>query len=274
MTVLTTTGVQSEAHLPFAGLHQLLRPVRGRRPSSPTSIERRSTLRSASPRKVRLSTSASRWPPSTSFGVATDAPLLVVVEDAHWLDRPTADVLVFISRRIESDPIVLLAASRDGYESVLAEAALPEHSSYAWTRRLRPICSRRPLAGSPSVARVRSPAGSRGKSPGAGGALIRRGRTEKELSVPGGPALTKRLEQAFAGRAPICPRRPALSCSSPPSTTRTEWTRSSKRPRARRDRVDLDAVAAAVDAGIVPPTCRRSAFGIRSCARRSPRART
>src|SRR5436309_12697122 len=30
MTVLTTTGVLSEATLPFAGLHQLLRPVRGR----------------------------------------------------------------------------------------------------------------------------------------------------------------------------------------------------------------------------------------------------
>src|SRR5690349_6461302 len=30
MTVLTTIGVQSEAHLPFAGLHQLLRPVRDR----------------------------------------------------------------------------------------------------------------------------------------------------------------------------------------------------------------------------------------------------
>ena len=30
MAVLTTAGVQSEAHLPFAGLHQLLRPVRDR----------------------------------------------------------------------------------------------------------------------------------------------------------------------------------------------------------------------------------------------------
>src|SRR3954453_10086199 len=30
MAVLTTTGVQSEARLPFAGLHQLLRPVRER----------------------------------------------------------------------------------------------------------------------------------------------------------------------------------------------------------------------------------------------------
>src|SRR3954467_328378 len=30
MAVLTAAGVQSEAHLPFAGLHQLLRPVRER----------------------------------------------------------------------------------------------------------------------------------------------------------------------------------------------------------------------------------------------------
>ena len=30
MTVLSTTGVESEAHLPFTGLHQMLRPVRER----------------------------------------------------------------------------------------------------------------------------------------------------------------------------------------------------------------------------------------------------
>src|ERR1700754_5241799 len=30
MTVLSATGVHSEAHLPFAGLHQMLRPVRER----------------------------------------------------------------------------------------------------------------------------------------------------------------------------------------------------------------------------------------------------
>ena len=31
--------------------------------------------------------------------VAGDAPLLLVVEDAHWLDRPSADVLAFAARR-------------------------------------------------------------------------------------------------------------------------------------------------------------------------------
>ena len=47
--------------------------------------------------------------------VATDGPVLLIVEDAHWLDRSSADVLAFIARRIESDPVVLLAAARDGY---------------------------------------------------------------------------------------------------------------------------------------------------------------
>jgi hypothetical protein len=58
--------------------------------------------------------------------VATGAPLLLVVEDAQWLDAPTSDVLAFIARRIESDPIVMLVAVRDGYPSVLVDAGLPE----------------------------------------------------------------------------------------------------------------------------------------------------
>ena len=37
MRVLTATGVQSEARLPFAGLHQLLRPVRGRASELPAA---------------------------------------------------------------------------------------------------------------------------------------------------------------------------------------------------------------------------------------------
>ncbi len=58
--------------------------------------------------------------------VATNAPLLLVVEDAQWLDRPTSEALAFVARRIESDPIILLAGIRDGYSSVLGDAGLPE----------------------------------------------------------------------------------------------------------------------------------------------------
>ncbi len=127
MTVLTTAGVQSEAHLPFAGLHQLLRPVRGRAVELPAV--QRSALDAAfgltlepAPEHFRIAMAAL----DLVSDVATDAPLLLVAEDAQWLDRPTLDVLAFVARRIESDPIILLAATRDGYPSVLRDAGLPE----------------------------------------------------------------------------------------------------------------------------------------------------
>src|SRR5215211_1927488 len=128
MAVLATTGVQSEAHLPFAGLHQLLRPVRDR------ASELRDVQRAALDAAFGLTDEAAPEPFRIAMAaldllsdVATNSALLLVVEDAHWLDRPTADALSFIARRIESDPILLLAAIRDGYPSALGEAGLPEH---------------------------------------------------------------------------------------------------------------------------------------------------
>src|SRR6202521_2822678 len=128
MSVLTTSGVQSEAHLPFAGLHQLLRPVRGR--AAELSAVQRAALDAAfglthevAPEHYRIAMAAL----DLFSEVATDAALLLVVEDAQWLDRPTSEVLAFVARRIESDPIIMLAAARDGYPSVLVDAGLPEH---------------------------------------------------------------------------------------------------------------------------------------------------
>src|SRR4051794_35083773 len=128
MAVLSTTGVQSEAHLPYAGLHQLLRPVRGR--ASELREAQRAALdaafglaQGAAPERFRIAMAVL----DLLSDFAGDAPLLVVVDDAHWLDRATADVLAFVARRIESDPIVVLVAIRDGYPSALSEAGLPQH---------------------------------------------------------------------------------------------------------------------------------------------------
>src|SRR3954454_9833527 len=94
MAVLSTTGVQSEAHLPFAGLHQLLRPVRGR--ASGLREAQRAALDAAfgltddpAPGHFRVAMAAL----ALVSDVATDAPLLLVAEDAQWLDRATSDVL-------------------------------------------------------------------------------------------------------------------------------------------------------------------------------------
>jgi hypothetical protein len=57
---------------------------------------------------------------------AASRPLLLIAEDAHWLDQPSVDVLSFVARRLESEPIVLLAAARDGYPEVFRAGELPE----------------------------------------------------------------------------------------------------------------------------------------------------
>jgi DNA-binding CsgD family transcriptional regulator len=125
MRVLKANGVQSEAQLAFAGLHQLLQPLL------------RHVDQLAEPQRVALETAfgivEGRGPDffRTSLAAlellaeaAAKSPLLVVAEDAQWLDPSTADVLAFVARRLEFEPIVLLAAIREGYDSPLEEAGL------------------------------------------------------------------------------------------------------------------------------------------------------
>src|ERR687890_292800 len=56
---------------------------------------------------------------------AEDQPLAVLLDDAHLLDQPSAQALVFAARRLTADPVVVLAAVRDGEPSPLLDAGLP-----------------------------------------------------------------------------------------------------------------------------------------------------
>ncbi|MFE0631387.1 AAA family ATPase [Streptomyces sp. NPDC058864] len=110
--VLALAGVQAESHLPFAGLHQLLRPVlqeTGRLPE-----RQREALLAA----VGLRDASRPEPFRIALAVlgllaecGSDQPLLLLVDDVQWLDRPTGDLLAFVARRLSSDPVVLLAAA-------------------------------------------------------------------------------------------------------------------------------------------------------------------
>jgi DNA-binding CsgD family transcriptional regulator len=125
--VLAATGVQSEAELPFAGLHQLMHalPWDGNTLPGP----QRDAVRTA----FGMSSASTPDPfliALATLGLLADAaarsPLLVIAEDAHWLDRPTSNVLTFVARRLEADPIVMLFAVREGGSSALLEAGLTE----------------------------------------------------------------------------------------------------------------------------------------------------
>src|SRR5918995_1511582 len=127
MVVLAVAGVQSEADLPFAGLHQLLRPLLADIDRLPGP--QREAL------KVAFGMTDAAAPEVFLIALATlelladaaaRAPVLVIAEDAQWLDRPSSDVLGFGPGRVSLEPIVVLAAIREGWASVLAAADLPE----------------------------------------------------------------------------------------------------------------------------------------------------
>ena len=127
LTVLVTTGVPAESRLPYAGLHQLLRPLRDGIDDLPGP--QRDALLSAfgqgadpGPDRFLVALAVTELLTAAAAG----RPLLVLADDAHWIDPPSCDVLAFLGRRIDGAPIVLLATARDGYSFALLEAGFPE----------------------------------------------------------------------------------------------------------------------------------------------------
>jgi DNA-binding CsgD family transcriptional regulator len=127
LQVLQTTGVECEAQLPFAGLHQLLRPLVGLAAQLPAG--QRHALDAAfgedagcQPERFMIALAAL----NLLADAAARTPVLMVVDDVQWLDRPTQETLVFIARRISADPITLIGSVRSGHETAFASAGLTE----------------------------------------------------------------------------------------------------------------------------------------------------
>ncbi|CCK28846.1 transcriptional regulator [Streptomyces davaonensis JCM 4913] len=114
--ILRVRGTRGEADLAFAGLHQLLWPVLSRAES--LAPRQRHALQAA----FGLQDDAQpHVPDRLLLGLATltllsdlaaEKPLLIVVDDAHWVDSGSLDVLSFLARRLEGESISVLAACR------------------------------------------------------------------------------------------------------------------------------------------------------------------
>lgn len=125
MTVLHARGLPSETHVPFAGLFELLRPVLGLLDRLPAPQAR--ALQGAL--ALRPGTAQDRFAVGAATlgllaAVAEEAPLLVVVDDAHALDEASASALLFAVRRALADCIGVLLAARPE-PSLLDAAGLP-----------------------------------------------------------------------------------------------------------------------------------------------------
>jgi tetratricopeptide (TPR) repeat protein len=114
LRVLSVTGRESESRLAFAGLHQLLRPVLSSAAGLPG--------RQAQALSWALGLSADPGAPDpllTGAAVLTllsdlseRSPVLVVADDAHWLDRSSLDALSFAGSRLDAERVVLLVGAR------------------------------------------------------------------------------------------------------------------------------------------------------------------
>jgi len=207
MRVLTCAGVPGEAHLSFAGLHQLLRPVlaeadglpRGQRDALLTALGVGDGTAPAMP-LVALATL------ELLAAGAGRAPVLVVAEDVHWLDSSTCEVLAFVGRRLGADPVGLVGTAREAelednplagaglaelrlgpLDPAAAAALLDAHAV------LDPVLRRLVLeeaAGNPlALAELPATASQR----------------DSRGALNGWIPLTRRLEQAFASRLPGLP---------------------------------------------------------------------
>src|SRR4051794_6483397 len=126
MRVLRARGIESEAQVPFGGLLELLRPalVALDRIPAPQAAALETAL-ALRPGRAQDRFAVGAATLSLLAAYAEDEPLLVVVDDAHWLDGPSAAALLFAMRRLIADPIAVVLAVRSDEESLLDGSDLP-----------------------------------------------------------------------------------------------------------------------------------------------------
>jgi DNA-binding CsgD family transcriptional regulator len=127
MQLLTTAGVEAESDLAFAGVYGLLRPIL----DSLSELPELQAKALAGALGLAPSTGSERFLVSAAvLGLLAEAaeerPVLCLVEDAHWLDTPSADALVFAARRLRAERVAIVFAVREGEARTFEGRGLPE----------------------------------------------------------------------------------------------------------------------------------------------------
>ncbi len=116
--IMRSTGLESEAHLPFASLHLLLRPA----------LDRIDALPAPQARALRGVFGLAQAEPGDRMLVglavlsllaefADGRSVLCLVDDAQWLDRASAEALLFAAHRLDTEDIALIIAARPGFDA-------------------------------------------------------------------------------------------------------------------------------------------------------------
>lgn len=114
--VLTATGVEAEADLPFAALAEVAAPLS--RLLDQLAPPQRAALGAALAIAEGPPAQPDRLATCTGFLAllrlaAADQPVLVVLDDAQWLDGPSAECLGYAARRVGADAVAFIVAARE-----------------------------------------------------------------------------------------------------------------------------------------------------------------
>ncbi|WP_275956116.1 helix-turn-helix transcriptional regulator [Nonomuraea sediminis] len=125
--VIRAAGVEAEAELPFAGLHQLLYSLL---PHAAGLDEGHRAVFD-----VVFGLREGKAPSVMSVGIAvldllslaaSEKPLLLLLDDGQWMDASSAEVCGFVGRRLVGSSVKMLIAVRSDVGSRFDTAALPE----------------------------------------------------------------------------------------------------------------------------------------------------
>src|ERR1700757_4397322 len=117
--VMRAVGVESEMDLAFAALQQLCAPMLDRLDRLPAPQQ--------GALGVAFGLRAGNAPDRFLVGLAVlsllaeaaeEQPLLCVVDDAQWLDRVSAQALVFVARRLLAESVALVFVTREASEEL------------------------------------------------------------------------------------------------------------------------------------------------------------
>src|SRR6478609_8388608 len=113
--IAAAVGIESETELAYGGLHQLCAPMLDHLDRLPAP--QRSAL--ATVFGLENGTAPDRFMVGLATltllaEVAEAQPLLCVVDDAHWLDDVSAQIILFVARRLLVERIAIVCVARSG----------------------------------------------------------------------------------------------------------------------------------------------------------------
>lgn len=127
MRVLRASGAEFEADLTFAGLNQVLSPLREgftKNPGTAEDVLQVALGFAVGPVPDRLVVANATL--DVLRRAAAVQPILIIMDDLHWLDRASSTVLALVARRLADSNVGMIGATRRGEDDFFEHAGLSE----------------------------------------------------------------------------------------------------------------------------------------------------